>query len=176
MRGIVQINEQSPPFDAALLWNSWVAIRSKTIMTEFVNEFGSIDHLLSSDLKEEAKWEIRQGHSITQETLNNAIEIASQWSDCVDNLFQSNQILVLPTAQVWPFPAEWKYSSVIGEKTMDTYHRWMEVTIPCSLAGLPCTTVPLGSTIPMGLQLIGKRGSDEELFAVAQLYYEAITR
>jgi amidase len=40
---------------------------------------------------------------------------------------------------------------------MDTYHRWMEVVIPGTLAGLP-----------MGLQLHGKAQAD---LAVLQLAY-----
>jgi hypothetical protein len=32
----------------------------------------------------------------------------------------------------------------INSKMMDTYHRWMEVSVPVSLAGLPCVTVPAG--------------------------------
>ena len=41
---------------------------------------------------------------------------------------------------------------------MDTYHRWMEVVIGPTLAGLPSISVPVGfnaAGLPMGLQIIG---------------------
>ncbi|MCX7634783.1 MAG: amidase family protein, partial [Syntrophales bacterium] len=55
--------------------------------------------------------------------------------------------------------------------SMDTYHRWMEVVIGPSLAGLPTMSVPAGfndAGLPMGIQIVGKAGAD---FAVLQLAY-----
>ncbi|MNE34515.1 Glutamyl-tRNA(Gln) amidotransferase subunit A [compost metagenome] len=52
---------------------------------------------------------------------------------------------------------------------MDTYHRWMEVVVGVSLAGLPAISVPVGFSpagLPMGLQLIGPAQAD---LAVLQL-------
>ena len=42
------------------------------------------------------------------------------------------------SAQVWPFPAEWRWPQSIAGRAMDTYHRWMEVVIYATFAGLPC--------------------------------------
>ena len=52
-------------------------------------------------------------------------------------LFERFDALVLPAAQVWPFPMEWRWPEAIAGRAMDTYHRWMEVVIPVSLVGLP---------------------------------------
>ncbi len=52
-------------------------------------------------------------------------------------LFERFDALVLPAAQVWPFPVEWRWPEAIAGRAMDTYHRWMEVVIPVSLIGLP---------------------------------------
>jgi amidase len=59
---------------------------------------------------------------------------------------------------------------------MDTYHRWMEVVVPASLAGLPVVAVPAGfgpQGLPMGLQLIGKRGADRQLLELAEAWHAA---
>ena len=48
-------------------------------------------------------------------------------------LFERYDALALPTAQVWPFPAEWRWPQTIGGRAMDTYHRWMEVVIYATL-------------------------------------------
>ena len=60
---------------------------------------------------------------------------------------------------------------------MDTYHRWMEVVVPASLIGLPVVAVPAGfgdpNDTPMGLQLMGARGTDAKLLALAERWHQA---
>ena len=69
---------------------------------------------------------------------------------------------------------EWTWPRSVAGTTMDTYHRWMEVTIPASLAGLPAIAMPAGfgaNGLPMGIQLIGRKGSDVRLMKIADLYH-----
>jgi amidase len=59
---------------------------------------------------------------------------------------------------------------------MDTYHRWMEVVVIATFAGLPCVSVPVGfngAGLPMGMQLIGRPRGDLELLRLAQAYEDA---
>jgi amidase len=59
---------------------------------------------------------------------------------------------------------------------MDTYHRWMEVVIYATFAGLPCISVPAGfgaAGLPMGLQLIGRPQGDAALLRLAHAYERA---
>jgi len=59
---------------------------------------------------------------------------------------------------------------------MDTYHRWMEVVIYATFAGLPCISVPAGFDdrgLPMGLQLIGKPRGDVAVLQLAHAYEQA---
>ena len=60
---------------------------------------------------------------------------------------------------------------------MDTYHRWMEVVIPASLAGNPVVNVPAGFDVqgrPMGIQVMGRFGEDKKVLEFA-LAYEQVT-
>ncbi len=53
---------------------------------------------------------------------------------------------------------------------MQTYHQWMEAGVPVSLIGLPAVTLPSGFGAdgpPAGVQLIGPRGADRALLAMA---------
>ena len=61
---------------------------------------------------------------------------------------------------------------------MDTYHRWMEVVIYATFAGLPCISVPVGFNekgLPMGMQLIGKPRGDLAVLQLAYAY-EAVSQ
>jgi amidase len=60
---------------------------------------------------------------------------------------------------------------------MDSYHRWMEVVVPVSLAGLPCITVSAGfdsNGLPICIQLAARRGEDAKLLRLAQTYHDAV--
>ena len=91
-------------------------------------------------------------------------------------LFEEFDALILPSAQVWPFPVEQEYPTEIAGRPMDTYHRWMEVVLPVSILGLPAISVPAGfgaAGLPMGLQLIGRHGNDIGLLQLAQAWHSA---
>jgi amidase len=56
---------------------------------------------------------------------------------------------------------------------MDSYHRWMEVVIYATFAGLPCISVPVGFSrdgLPMGMQLIDRPRGDLAVLQLAQAY------
>ena len=60
---------------------------------------------------------------------------------------------------------------------MDTYHRWMEVTIAGTLAGCPVVSLPAGldnQNRPMGIQFIAPIGEDKKLLEFALAYEAAL--
>ena len=84
---------------------------------------------------------------------------------------------MLPTAQVFPFSADTHWPSEINGNAMDTYHRWMEVVIAGTLAGLPVANLPAGFDSkgrPMGIQVMGPSGADKAILEFA-LAYESVT-
>lgn len=132
------------------------------------------DTLLTSEVKNEFIWEVKRGVALKDSQVLDAAKVAQDWSDCANNIFEVYDALALPTAQVWPFDAKLDWPRFICDREMDTYHRWMEVVVPCSLGGLPCVTIPAGfgeQGLPMGIQLLGARGSDVKLLALAQAYH-----
>ena len=101
---------------------------------------------------------------MTGKEVNAASIIRSDWFKAAAEAFENVDVMILPSAQVWPFDVATEYPTEIAGRTMGTYHRWMEVMIAPSLIGLPVVNIPMGfggpNNLPMGLQLIGKRGSD----------------
>jgi len=88
-------------------------------------------------------------------------------------MFQRFDYLALPTAKIWPFEATLDWPMSIAGRNMDTYHRWMDVVIYSTLAGLPAISVPAGFNTqgpPMGLQLIGPPQADLALLRLARAY------
>ncbi len=163
-----------PPFPAAKLWQSWTTLRA------MLNAGGK--RALAEDAakraltKPETIWEIEQGLSLSAHMVYEASVIRSRWHAHAAHLFDRYDALVLPSAQVWPFPAEWRWPQTINGHPMDTYHRWMEVVVPASLIGLPSLSVPVGFSdtgLPMGMQIIGRAGDDARVLAIGQAWHRA---
>ena len=74
---------------------------------------------------------------------------------------------------MFPFDVETHWPREVAGRPMPTYHRWMEVVIHASLAGLPAAGVPAGfgpQGLPMGLQLIGRPRGDRALLELVEAY------
>jgi amidase len=126
--------------------------------------------------KPETLWEIEAGLGLSAQAVHEASVIRSRWFAHAARLFQRFDALVLPSAQVWPFPADWRWPAEIAGHQMDTYHRWMEVVVPASLIGLPALSVPVGfgpKGLPMGMQIIGRSGDDAGVLAIGQAWHRA---
>ena len=160
------------PFAAGDLWRSWVTLRA---MLNAGGKRGMYDTDRAA-LKPETVWEIEQGLGLSAQAVYEASAIRSAWYARLAGLFGQFDLLAMPSAQVWPFPAEWRWPQVIGDRAMDTYHRWMEVVVPVSLAGVPSLSVPVGfgsAGLPMGMQLIGPVGSDARVLGAGQAWHAA---
>ena len=163
-----------PPFPAEKLWSAWVTLRamlnagSKRALAE--------DPAKRALTKPETIWEIEQGLGLSAQAVYEASVTRSRWHAHAARLFDRYDAVVLPSAQVWPFPADWRWPEEIAGRKMDTYHRWMEVVIPASLIGLPALSVPVGfgaNGLPMGMQIIGRSGADAKVLGIGQAWHRA---
>lgn len=127
-------------------------------------------------IKPEALWEYEQAGQLSgTEFLSASVQRTAFYQHML-SLFEAHDFLALPVSQVWPFDIAERWPQQIKGVAMDTYHRWMEVVIYATFAGLPCISVPVGFDargLPMGLQLIGKPRGDFELLQLAHAYEQA---
>jgi amidase len=163
-----------PRFDPDRLWNCWITLRhwshaGRQAMLE--------DPAIRRQLKPEMVFEIEGSRALTAADINIAAVARAEWYNTLHAMFEQFDILALPSAQVFPFPAEVHWPNEINGRSMDTYHRWMEVVIGASLAGVPALNVPVGFDDrgrPMGMQLIGPMGADKAVLELG-MSYELIT-
>ncbi len=164
----------APPFPAEQIWEAWVKLRA------WANAGGKLALYENPEtyalLKDDAIWEIETGMSLSAMEVHKMSAIRSQWFTKLNALFGQYDALILPSAQVWPFPAHWSSPREIAGRAMDTYHRWMEVVVPVSLVGAPALNIPAGFSdagLPMGLQIFGPRHSDAKLLRIGARWHEA---
>ena len=153
------------------VWQAWLVWRGALEAARFA------PHLINPKnrerIKPEVLWEHDQAATLTGSALIAASDQRTAFYQHLLTLFERHDFLALPTAQVWPFDAALRWPSHINGKEMDTYHRWMEVMIYATFAGLPCISVPVGFDargLPMGMQIIGKPQGDLEVLQLAHAY------
>lgn len=158
-------------YDPARAWQTWLTLRAWTVSGNLSAHSGTAAK--REHIKPEALWEIAQGEGLDAASVFAACTERTALYQHLRTLLERYDALALPVAQVWPFPVEQHWPTHVAGRAMDTYHRWMEVVIYATLAGLPAMSVPAGfgaNGLPMGLQLIGRPQADLALLRLARRY------
>jgi len=158
-------------FPMAELWEAWTTLRSWGVAAN-LGELHA-DPARRELLKPEARWEIERGLAVSGTAISAALAVRTRWYLHMLGLFERFDHLVLPSAQVFPFAAGLHWPQAIGGRAMDSYHRWMEVVIPATMAQLPALNVPVGFGelgLPMGMQIIGRPRDELSCLQIAHAY------
>ena len=167
----LQVAHLKSEINPTSLWDSWTTLRSKNIF-DYLNE---MNVAIQEELGLPIRWEYEKGRGVTSNDIEISLDQRSECKNVVENLFMNFDFLVMPSAQVFPFDKELKYPEEISGYNLNTYHRWMEVVTLSSLLGLPTISVPVGfnkNGLPMGMQIIGKKGDDLRVVSFAKKYEE----
>jgi len=163
-----------PPYSREALWESWMLLRAHANASRLSI---LMENPKTRDLiKEDALWEVETGLRLSAMDIERMQMIASDWFRTSAKLFQEFDALIMPTAQVWPFPKDESKPMKINSTQMDTYHRWMETVIPVSLIGLPSLNIPIGfgkNELPMGMQVVGPFGADRRVLEIGGTWHQA---
>jgi amidase len=127
-------------------------------------------------LKDTVIWNIERGLALTPDDIARAQHEKAALERRVDVFLERYEFLVLPVAQVVPFPVEVEWVREIEGVAMSTYVDWMATCYAVSCTGLPAISVPAGFTpagLPVGLQIVGRRGRDRDVLALAQAFERA---
>jgi len=157
-----------PGFDPAAAWEAAVTLRhyDATWALELPRE----------RLKPEIRWEAEGALAVTGPVLHAAQVTRTEVAAGLRALLREHDALALPSAQVFPFDVDTPWPREIAGRPLPTYHRWMEVVVPASLAGLPVAAVPAGfgpAGLPMGMQLIGRPRGDRALLELTEAHDRA---
>jgi amidase len=166
------VEPTAPGFDTEALWACWLVWRRALVGPKAA----ALMQLPKAreTLKPEVLWEYDNSLKLSYMDFQRASQQRTGFYNHLLQLFERVDVLALPVAQVWPFSLDERWPHKIGDRPMDTYHRWMECTIYATLAGLPAISLPAGfhpnQPWPMGIQLIGKPQGDVALLQVAAAY------
>ncbi|WP_151083032.1 amidase [Nocardioides cynanchi] len=119
---------------------------------------------------------IRAGEHLTGADVARAYAQRTALAERMRRFFETYDVLVLPTAQVPPFPVEQEYPTRINGRPMTTYLDWMRSCYVITVTGCPAISVPAGQTrggLPVGIQIVAPFGADRRLLEVAAAFEAA---
>jgi amidase len=160
---------------AAEMWRTAVTLRHWSVGSDLQAFYD--DPAKRALMKPEAIWEVEGGMKLTAPQLAVASAGRSRIYQAFRTAFERFDFLVLPTAQVFPFENATHWPKQVAGVEMDSYHRWMEVTLPPTMAGLPTLAAPAGfggaHGLPIGLQIIGPNHADLAVLKLGHAYEKA---
>ncbi len=84
--------------------------------------------------------------------------------------FRDVDVILAPSITISPRPWTELYPTEIDGKRTRTYFHWLALAYAVTLAGHPAVSLPVGrdrNGMPFGLQIVGPRGGDAHVLAVA---------
>jgi amidase len=168
------VEEAWPDYPIERIFPTWLKLRawqSGTQLKNFYNEPAK-----RALMKPEAQFEVESGAKLSAYEVYDASVVRTAWYQAARVFFQKYDYFILPAGQVFPFDANVDWPKTIAGKTMNTYHRWMEVMIPVTMAAAAAIAVPAGFSadgLPMGLQIMGPNHGELALLQLANAYDEA---
>ncbi|MBA4748179.1 MAG: amidase [Sphingopyxis sp.] len=133
--------------------------------------YAAFGHLLPSGLLgEDVAARLAAAASVDAARLAEAEAVRSRFTAAVDALLETNDVIVMPTMPCFPIP--------LAEATSPAEALRMTALVrPFNLSGHPALTVPVLSAqgLPVGIQVIGRRGEDEAVCAFGRLVETSTT-
>jgi aspartyl-tRNA(Asn)/glutamyl-tRNA(Gln) amidotransferase subunit A len=117
---------------------------------------------------------IERGLRMTAVDLVDAQGAKARYADAWDRFMDGCDLVLTPTLPVTAFAAGLDQpGSVAGRAT--EYLSWTAFTYPFNVSGQPAATVPCGSVdgLPVGLQIVGRRGADALVLRAAAAFEAA---
>jgi amidase len=168
------VEEAIPDYPIEKVWENWKTLRAW--------QSGSALKALYSDpakralMKPAAQFEVESGDKLKAYDIYDANAVRTAWYQAVRTFFERYDYWLMPSAQVFPFDAATDWPKTVGGRTMDTYHRWMEVMIPVTMSSCPSLSVPVGfngAGLPMGMQIVAPNHGELACLQLAYAYDQA---
>jgi amidase len=134
-----------------------------------VEAYGGLLKTHRAQMKDTVVWNIEQGLGLTAERIAHANVLRSRVFHTMRAFLERYDFLLLPAAQVPPFPVNEPYVTEINGVKLANYMEWMKSCYLISATSHPAISVPAGFTdegLPVGLQIVGRYRDD---FGVLQL-------
>ena len=144
--------------------------------------YTSYGHLLAargSEFTDYGRRAFQHGMTVTGADLSRALLRVDQLRRQMETFFDDYDLLLTPTMATPAFPIEQR-PTVIGGKEVEPFWGYLPFTFPINMTGQTAASIPCGfaadtgnTGMPIGLHIIGPRGSEAKVLQAAAAFEEA---
>ena len=144
--------------------------------------YTSYGHLLAargSEFTDYGRRALQHGMAVTGADLSRALLRADQLRRQMETFFEDYDLLLTPTMPTPAFPIEQR-PTTIGGQEVDPFWGYLPFTFPINMTGQTAASIPCGfaadaanAGMPIGLQIIGPRGSEARVLQAAAAFEQA---
>ena len=140
--------------------------------------YASFGSLLGGDLTDYARTTIEHGATVTGPEYALALGRMDMVRAAIEEQLDRFDLLASPTLAVPAFRAGGALDTVaeIDGREVDPWWGYFPFTFPINMSGLPAVSLPAGLSaegLPIGLQLVGRRGAEDMLVAASAAFEAA---
>jgi amidase len=168
------VETAAPEFDLESVWQAVVRLRAWQEGASLLAHYN--EPAKRALLKPEAVFEVEAGLKLSAFDITSASIVRSRWYQAVRQFFGKYDFLILPTAQVFPFPVEQHWPRTIAGHEMRTYHEWMKGVLLVTMSGCPSLAAPAGFNeqgLSMGIQIVAPVRREIDCLRLAYAYEAA---
>ncbi len=165
------VEEAYPDFPIDSVWKAFLKLRAWQNGGDLLAYYN--DPKKRGLLKPEAIFEVESGLRLSAFDITAASAVRTEWYHAVRRFFDKYDYLLAPTAQLFPFDAKLDWPKEIAGHKMETYHEWMKVVFPITMAGCPALAVPAGFNVdglPIGIQIVAPNHCERACLELAYAY------
>lgn len=164
-----RVEEAEPPLDG------WEDIFGPLVLEEEHRERGYLLDLAEQRLTSYEAGTLRAGRDLDPAIVARAWDRLPVFHDRFDRFFTDVDIVACPTVAVTAFPNGQRPRAIDGERVSGLWGAF-PFTSPFNVAGAAAVTLPCGlaSGLPVGLQLVARRGAEALLLDVAEDLQDAL--
>ncbi|MGI4953873.1 MAG: amidase [Janthinobacterium lividum] len=141
-------------------------LRSMGFLRKFEAAMRERPHDLGPNIHANYEEGLRYSGMDVSRALGQQIAMYQRWQE----FFEEYDVVLAPAITVSPRPWSELYPAEIDGKPTRTYFHWLSLSYCSSLVGHPSLSLPTGldrNGMPFGLQIVGPRGGDAVVLAVA---------
>ena len=141
-------------------------LRAVSFMASFHDRYRATPELLGPNVRANVEEGLRYSGLDVTNALKHQTVLYKRWQ----SFFEGYDVILSPAVTLSPRPWAELFPKEIDGKPTRTYFHWLALAYAVTVVGHPAISLPVGldrNGMPFGLQIVGPRGGDAKVLAVA---------